>query len=268
MSKNVPTFEVPMIFKELSRSKIKEIKSLSMKKYRDETGLFIAQGDKCVADTIKSFGQAYLVCTGAWYDAHSDLVKDFSGDIYIANHRDLDTISTLKSAPDVIAVLKIPSESDEIPALDPKKFYLLLDEIQDPGNLGTIIRTCDWFGVYDIFASQDTVDVFSPKVVQSTMGSLSRVKVKYLDLEKLIDNNSSINVFGTLLAGLPISDMASPEGGMILMGNEGKGISNHLKTKIDVPLTIPPVNTEAHPDSLNVAIATAIVLSDLTSKSL
>ena len=131
--------------------------------------------------------------------------------------------------------------------------------------MGTIIRTCDWFGIYDIFASKNTVDVYSPKVIQSTMGSLSRVKVHYLDLEKLIENNRKIKVIGTLLNGLPLNETNVGKGGMLIMGNEGRGISENLKKYIDVALTITPANLKSHPDSLNVAIATAITLFHIVS---
>ena len=156
------------------------------------------------------------------------------------------------------------NESHEF-SIDKDGLYLLLDEIQDPGNLGTIIRTSDWFGVYNIFASKNTVDVFSPKVVQSTMGSLSRVKVRYVDLEKLITENKDIKVIGTLLDGKPLNKVTLERKGFLLMGNEGRGMSDNLKKLIDLPLTILPFNKNNHPDSLNVAIATAIVLSHFPS---
>ena len=165
---------------------------------------------------------------------------------------------------EIIGIFEKPAPIEIIPTLEKNKLYLLLDEIQDPGNLGTIIRTCDWFGIYDIFASPNTVDVYSPKVVQATMGSLSRVKVHYLDLVKLLETNQDFKVIGTLLDGKPLYEEKNVKEAFLIMGNEGKGISEELKKYIDIPLTIPPVNPVNHPDSLNVSIATAIVLSHLT----
>ena len=263
MSKNVTTFEVDMDIKVLSKTKAKELKGLSSKKERDLKGLFLAEGDKCVRDTLDSFKPEFLIVTRDWLAKNSFVENIYPDNLYLADKKTIALISCLSSLPEVIAVFKKPEDSEEVPELDKHKIYLLLDEIQDPGNLGTIIRTCDWFGVYDIFASRNTVDVYSPKVVQSTMGSLSRVKVHYLDLETLISKNRDIKLVGTVLDGIPIEDYKNIREGMILMGNEGRGISEKLKRYIDIPITIPPVNKVSHPDSLNVAIASAVILSHL-----
>lgn len=249
--------------KELSKTKSRELKSLAQKKERERQGLFMVEGEKCVEDSLDAFQLVYLICTQGWWDDHKESLERYQDDVLIADKRSLEIMSSMKSVPDVMAVFKIPEQSDEIPLLNKDGLFLLLDEIQDPGNLGTIIRTCDWFGVYDIFASKNTVDVFSPKVVQSAMGSLSRVSVRYLNLEELITKNREIKVIGTLLSGEALNDLNLERKGMILMGNEGRGISEKLKNLIDIPVTIPPLNMASHPDSLNVGIATGIILSHL-----
>ena len=263
MSKNVATFELGMDNKYLSKSKAKEFKGLSLKKERDASGLFLIEGEKCVEDTIGSFEVVNLICRPEWLVSHSNYAKTYGEKILISDKRGLEIISSFTSVPDVIAVCRKLKDEDVF-ILDEKKLYLLLDEIQDPGNLGTIIRTCDWFGVYDIFASKNTVDVYSPKVIQASMGSLSRVHVHYVDLKNLIVSNKKIKLIGAVLNGRSIEELSSLTG-LLLMGNEGRGISRELMELIDFPVTIPPVNPHSHPDSLNVAISTAIILSHITS---
>ncbi|MCH5238921.1 MAG: RNA methyltransferase [Muribaculaceae bacterium] len=247
----------------LSKAKLKELKSLSSKKERDSRGLFLAEGHKCVVDMLEHFRLFNLICTPAWIEAHPSEAEKYYDRILTTDKRGMEIISSLNSLPDVIAVFCKPEGLTQIPKVDDKKLYLLLDEIQDPGNLGTIIRTCDWFGIYQIFASTTTVDAFNAKVVQASMGSLSRVSVEYLDLEALIDKNPEIKVIGTLLDGVSLKEVKNIDAGFLLMGNEGKGISEALKRRINVPVTIMPSNPFQHPDSLNVAIATAIALYHL-----
>lgn len=248
----------------LSKTKAKEIKSLATKKERDRQGLFIAEGDKCVRDLLQGFEPQYLISTQDGLKSLNDITDKYSDRILISDKRGMEIISSFSSLPEIIGVFHQPGETKPA-SLQPDHLYLLLDEIQDPGNLGTIIRTCDWFGVYDIFASKNTVDVFSPKVIQATMGSLVRVKVRYTDLNELIKENKEIPVIGTLLDGKPLETVSLPSGGFLLMGNEGRGISEPLKELITLPVSIPPKNRLHHPDSLNVAIATALMLQTLTS---
>lgn len=260
------TFEVDMQINSLSKTKAKEIRKLVSKKERDNQSLFLAEGEKCVMDMIGAFIPHIIIVSKDWAERNSELVSKFQDIVFIGDKRDFEIISSLNSIPDIIAVFKKTREEDkDLWDLNKNSLYLLLDEIQDPGNLGTIIRTCDWFGVYDIFASKNTVDVWSPKVVQSTMGSLARVRVHYLDLKNLVLTNRSLKLYGTVLNGEPIENFNHVNSGFLLMGNEGRGISEDMKELIDIPLTIPPVNSKYHPDSLNVAIATAIILSRLSS---
>ena len=250
-----------MELKWLSNNKAKEIKSLHIKKYREESGLFIAEGRKCVADLLGAFHLEFIISSERWFKENKEFFKWPEKVLLVKDKSELKRISALTSPPEVIAVFRIPLPDISEKKLNRDKTYLFLDDIQDPGNLGTIIRTCDWFGVYEIYASEGTVDVFNPKVVQSTMGSLCRVKVNYMNLEDMISRNPGLRIYGTLLTGTPIKDCNPKEKGVIIMGNEGKGISDNLKQLITIPVTIPPVNKENHPDSLNVAIATAIFLS-------
>lgn len=265
MSKNVFTFDIGMPLKILSRGKAKEIKLLSQKKYRDKLSLFIVEGNKCVLDSLGYFELENLICTGNWISKNHQFVKQYQDRILLAENREiLKSISSLSNVPEVIAIFKMPEATLNYRNLKKNKFYLLLDGIQDPGNLGTIIRTCDWFGLYEIYASKDTVDMYNQKVVQSAMGSLSRVRIRYGNIEEIINENHGLPVYGTLLNGLNINDISKPSGGFILMGNEGNGISQLLKDKITCRVTIPPHNQSNHPDSLNVAIATAIILYKFT----
>lgn len=266
MSKNVVIFDIVMLQNNLSKAKAKEFKKLSTKKGREEQGLFLAEGEKCVVDTIDSFEVENLICTPSWLERHPEAALKYSSEILLADSRGIEIISTHKSLPEVIAVLKIPSydfKDVKTSQSDKSNYALLLDEIQDPGNLGTIIRTCDWFGIYEIYASENTVDVYSPKVVQATMGSLSRVRVVYTNLKEILEKNPGKKVIGTVLDGKPIHSVNFPDKAFIIMGNEGRGISSELKELIDIPMTIPPANPERHPDSLNVSVATAIILSQL-----
>lgn len=248
----------------LSKNKAKELRLLSKKKERDLQGSFIAEGEKCVIDLLSVFPLEYLLCTRDWLENNKELERKFDKRILVSDIRGLEMVSQMNSVPEVIGIFKKPEQSAVMPSLQPDKLYLLLDGIQDPGNLGTIIRTCDWFGVYDIFASKTTADVYSHKVVQSTMGSLTRVSVRYVDLLELVDNNSEIPLIGTLLDGTPLSEFKGEGKGFLIMGNEGNGLSDALKERLTHKVTIPPNNPENHPDSLNVAIATAICLDNLT----
>ena len=254
-----------MTYNNLSKTKAKELRALTTKKERDRQGLFIVEGEKCVLDLMDYFSPIFLIGTKNWFESHQEISNRYASEILVTDSIGLKMISALQSLPDIIAIMKKHREDDKIPVLDPKGLYLLLDEIQDPGNLGTIIRTCDWFGIYDIFASKNTVDVYGPKVVQATMGSLSRVRVHYVDLISLIETNKAIKVIGTLLDGCTLDTCDNLDSGFLLMGNEGRGISDELKAKIEIPVTIPPVNPKTHPDSLNVAIATAIILAKISS---
>ena len=242
----------------LSKSQISFIQSLQHKKFRREHGLFLVEGYKSVSEFINSAYQIeaiYYTSTVA-----SKMLKLSqkinSGEISL---NILEKISTLKTPPDVIALVKIPAPIDLNYAKLQKKFSLVLDGIQDPGNLGTIIRTADWFGIDDIICSEDSVEVYNPKVVQATMGSLSRINVHYTNLGLVIPQ-LNLPVFGALLDGENIYNTNFGGEGLLVMGNEGNGLRPEIKTLINKTITIPRVGNA---ESLNVAIATAICCSEI-----
>lgn len=228
---------------------------------RQKHGLFLAEGEKCVLDTLGAFDLETLITTDQWIARNNRIAAQYTDKISTASPSAINKITTLVSPPDVIAVFRLPDDDSTINIAD-DKLYLMLDGVQDPGNLGTIIRTADWFGIDTILASKDTVDLYNPKVVQSTMGSLKRMKVVYTDLTDVILFNPSMPVYGMLLDGKNIyKNKLDSTHGFIIMGNEGNGISEDLRKRITHPLLIPPYDSKNHPESLNVAIATAITLS-------
>ena len=236
----------------MTQNEIKQIRSLQIKKFRDELNLFVAEGDKCISELSKVF----------------TLVQHFSADN--TPLKDIERASSLRTPQGSIAVFRKPQFP--LPVIQPDTLYLALDGIQDPGNLGTIIRTADWFGIRDIICSANTADCFSPKVVQATMGALARVRVHYTDLPAWLTNAqpSTLNtqpstIYGTLLTG---KDLYAPDAipdkrsGIIVMGNEGNGLSPEVRKLITHSLRIPSFPPDAPTsESLNVAIATAIILA-------
>ena len=226
----------------ISKAQVKIVRSLQQKKFRDELGLFIAEGEKCIEELRKSFELVHL-----YREAEN------------ATRTEIEQMSGLKTPQGVIGVFK-KSEYSEYS--DYSDLILALDGIQDPGNLGTIIRTCDWFGIHDIICSLDTADCYNPKVVQATMGALARVRIHYLDLPKWLKEQQR-PIIGTLLEGNDMYENALPKEGIIVMGNEGNGISQAVRKLVTHPVRIPsyPKNAETS-ESLNVSIATAIVLAE------
>ena len=232
----------------ISKSQVKLVKSLQLKKFRDELGLFVAEGEKCVAELTKSFELVHLYREGE-----------------NATRTEIEQMSGLKNPQGVVGVFKKRPIGDW--TLEIGDLVLALDGVQDPGNLGTIIRTCDWYGVHDIFCSLDTADCYNPKVVQATMGALSRVRVHYVDLPSWLASQKA-PIYGTLLDGKDMYDVISSSRdheipSIIIMGNEGNGISQEVRSLVTHPIRIPsyPKNAETS-ESLNVSIATAIVLAE------
>lgn len=246
---------------ELSKTKASLYATLSSKKMRLKHGLFMAEGEKCVLDTLGAFIPECLIATPEWIEAHPELSKNPGMPVFTASPSQIKKISSLSTPAEVMAVFKLPESDNSLPVINPEELYLLLDGIQDPGNLGTIIRTADWFGITKIFASPDTANIYNPKTVQSTMGSLKRVKIIYTPLKPLISSHPDMPVYGMVLNGKDIYKSHLTANGFIIMGNEGKGISADLLPLVSDPLLIPPYREEAHGESLNVAIATAITLS-------
>lgn len=231
----------------VSKANIKLVRGLQQKKQRDEQRLFVAEGRKCVEEIAKGFEQVFLFMEGE-----------------NASAEDIARMSSLRTPQGVIGVFRMP---DAVP-METGGLIVALDGVQDPGNMGTIIRTCDWFGVRDVVCSEDTVDCFNPKVVQATMGALARVRVHYTDLSNWLTEVSEKGtpVYGTLLDGKNMyaeSGIQERQRGVIVMGNEGNGISQAVRKCITHPLFIPPYPTDAETsESLNVGIATAVVLAE------
>ena len=233
----------------LSKAQIKWVRSLQQKKTRDELGLFVAEGDKCINDLRDAFELVLLATPEN------------------ATSTEIAQMSSLRTPQGTIAVFK-KNLYNQI-SIDNSHLILALDGIQDPGNLGTIIRTCDWFGIHTILCSRDTADCYNPKVVQATMGALARVHLHYVeDLTNTLKQYKSEGypIYGTLLEGTNMyheGSIPTKEKGIIVMGNEGNGISKEVRPLITHPLLIPsyPVGTVTS-ESLNVGIATAIVLAE------
>lgn len=249
----------------LSKNKIKYIKSLDLKKNRKKDNVFVAEGHKLVGELLGKFHCVLLVAKDTWLSQHTDVDAD---EIVEVTSEELSRISFLKQPQDVLAVFKQPHY-----LMDTNVIYqslcLALDDIQDPGNLGTIIRIADWFGIEHIFCSQGTVDVFNPKVMQATMGAIARVQIHYCDLQELIISHADVPIYGTFLDGNDMYKETLSESGLIVMGNEGNGISQEISQRINKRLYIPnyPADRETS-ESLNVAIATAIVCAEFRRRSI
>ena len=256
------------IMEKISKAQVKLVRSLQQKKFRDELGLFVAEGEKCVEELRKAFELVYYIQTAE--KPLPDLpLKGQEETILFATPTEIEQMSSLRTPQGVIGVFR-KREASHLQTLKPTNdLTLVLDGVQDPGNLGTIIRTCDWFGVHDIICSLNTADCYNPKVVQATMGALARVRVHYVDLLKwlseLRNQQSGISIYGTLLEGKNMYEVLSGESGLniVIMGNEGNGISQEVRQLITHPIRIPsyPKNAETS-ESLNVSIATAIVLAE------
>lgn len=250
----------------LTNSLRKTIVGLDKAKMRRETGLFMAEGDKCVLDTIDHFPLSLLISTSQWLDTHPTVAKLFKEKLCTVSPKELERLSHFSTPPHVIAIYEIPSQ-EETHAVKPG-LALALDTIQDPGNLGTILRTCDWYGVDTVYCSRETADVYSPKVVQASMGAISRVRTVYLDLDRLLADYP-YPVYGTLLDGKNIYESELSSDGLLVMGNEGKGISLSLRPLLTHKLCIPSYPPERETsESLNVAIATAVSLAEFRRRSM
>ena len=235
----------------LSKNQIKLIKSLESKKFRKREGLFVAEGPKVVGDLLR-----------AGYQPHAIFSTEPRPDAELITDDELHRISFLQHPQEVLAVFHIPTPQESSNFHLPADICLALDGVQDPGNVGTIIRIADWFGITHIYCSPDTADVYNPKVVQATMGSLAHVQITYCDLVPLL-RGAAVPVYGTLLDGQDIYQQPLSREGVIVMGNEGNGISPEVRQLVSHKLLIPNFNKNAETaESLNVAIATAITCSE------
>ena len=248
----------------ISKNQIKFIRQLEQKKFRRREGLFVAEGTKVVGDLLAHYQPHSLFATPDWLASNSvpEPVEGQDGPIVTeVSPEELSRISFQQHPQQVLALFPIPSHPF---TFSPLHLSLALDGIQDPGNLGTIIRIADWFGIQTIFCSEDTVDAWNPKVVQATMGSIARVNIIYTFLVELIDTlPDDYPVYGTLLDGDNIYTQPLTPHGLIIMGNEGNGISQAVRSFITHPVRIPSYPKDAiTSESLNVSVATAIVLAE------
>jgi TrmH family RNA methyltransferase len=239
----------------ISIQKIKWIKSLHLKKNREKENLFLVEGEKIVNELIQNFPELIrlIVCKSSFAEKSIELKAISQERIFQANTEEMERISTLNTASTVLAVV----EKFQTKAIDASKSLLLLDGIQDPGNLGTIIRTADWFGIDQILCSPTTVDLYNSKTLQATMGSFLRVNVHYEDLKPFLTENQE-KVYAALMDGIPYQQIPKENVKMIILGNEGKGISPELLPLLKNLLTIPG---KGQAESLNVGIACGILLS-------
>jgi TrmH family RNA methyltransferase len=241
----------------LSKSQISFIKSLHQKKYRKESGIFIVEGIKSITEFINS---SYQIHSIYYTGFHASLLpKNVNIKLFEVNAGDLAKISTLQTPQGVLALVYLPTEQRLNTNSLRNTFSLVLDDVQDPGNLGTIIRTADWFGIKNIICSNHTVEAYNPKTVQSTMGSLARINIFYVELTTLL-SIIEIPIFGALFDGKNIYETNWGNEGLILLGNEGHGIHEDLLKKITTPVTIPRVGKA---ESLNVAVSAAIFCSEI-----
>ncbi len=242
----------------LSKNQIKYITQLKQKKYRNQHNVFVAEGIKVVCELLESpLELVHLYSTEEWQIPFPEAL------FTIITEAELKKISSLTTPNQCLALFKI--KEPELPEIHGLK--LALDDVRDPGNLGTIIRLCDWFGIEDLICSKETVDVYNSKVVQATMGSLTRVNVFYTDLKEYLKKYEQ-PVFGTFMDGENIYKQSLPTEGIIVMGNEANGISKEIENSITRKISIPRFGKLQQTESLNVATATAIVLSEFKRNGL
>lgn len=249
----------------LSKNQIKRIQSLARKKGRRDEGCFIAEGSKLVEDTCNAFDCDLLLATRRWLDAHPHRT---SHPVQEVTEQEMTKVSQLTTPTDVMAIYRIPCYRLDVEALR-SELVLALDTVQDPGNLGTIVRLADWFGIRHIVCSPETADLYNPKVVQATMGALARVRLYYTPLVEFLQSMERATVYGTFLDGTDIYRSPLSPHGVIVMGNEGNGISPELEPYIGSRLYIPNYPAgQLTSESLNVAVAAAITCAEFRRRQI
>ena len=234
----------------LSKSQIKLITSLKQKKYRQRHHLFVVEGIKTITELLQSDLELYTIYTTVSFNI------DAKNEVLISE-TDLKRISFLTTPNKALAIFKVP----EVKTIKNKGLVIALDAVRDPGNLGTIIRLCDWFGVENLVCSKETVDCYNPKVIQATMGSITRVNISYVDLVKFLKTFDG-RVYGAFMEGDNVYKSSLAQTGVVVMGNEANGISKEVEATISNKLSIPRFGDLQVTESLNVATATAILLSE------
>lgn len=246
----VPFKQIQKYYILVSNSQTKLISSLSQKKFRDKLGLFVAEGPKVIRELLDEGLQLKWLFS-------TDALEVISENHFLVTEMELQKISYLKTANSSMAVFEIPKTI----SLKQSGLIVALDAVRDPGNLGTIIRLCDWFGVEQLICSKDTADCYNPKVVQASMGSLARVHIHYLSLANYLDK-TELPIYGGFMEGNNIYSEELPQDGILIMGNEANGISEEITQHITHKISIPRFGKTQKTESLNVATATAIMLSE------
>lgn len=239
------------------------VRSLEQKKIRKQHKLFVAEGKKIIEELINNqrfvISELFLT-TKAFESLNLEGVDEKK--LNCISIKDLDRLTLMSNSDFGLALVKIP-ENTEVPYPTNNEIFIILESVRDPGNLGTIIRIADWFGIKNIICSNDSVDVFSPKVIQASMGSFCRVNVFYTDIEDYILNSRNINIYGALLDGTPLKNVSLHKPAAIVLGNESRGISDKIVKLLNTKVTI-PASPENGAESLNVAVATSILLYHFT----
>lgn len=246
----------------ISKNRIKYVRSLEMKKYRKAEGVFVAEGHKLVGDLLGAFPCVYVAATQEWMDSHVHELKGVEMDV--VTDEELRRVSLMETPQQVLAVFRQRIDEVDVNRVVGEQLCLALDDVQNPGNVGTIIRLADWFGIEHIFCSRGCADLYNPKTVQATMGAMARVQVHEVDLPQMLSSlPKGTPVYGTFLDGDNLYDKSLENRGLIIMGNEGKGVSADVEAHVTERLYIPnyPAGRETS-ESLNVAIATAIVCAE------
>ncbi|MBQ8097972.1 MAG: RNA methyltransferase [Bacteroidaceae bacterium] len=252
----------------LSKNRVKSVRALAMKKERDQLGLFVAEGPKLVAELWQKFRVSYVAATSSWLKENAALVHSLR-EVDEVSEEELRRVSLLQHPQSVLAVMEKPRESGWEADVPARELCLALDDVQDPGNVGTILRLADWFGIHYVWCSPQTADVYGPKVVQATMGALARVEVRTENLEPMLASvGSEVPVYGTFLDGDNLYAQHLEQRGIIVMGNEGKGIRPAVARMVSRRLLIPGYpEGQSKVESLNVAMATAIVCAEFRRRA-
>jgi TrmH family RNA methyltransferase len=247
----------------LSHNQIKLLSALSVKKYRQKYRKFIVEGDKITAELLSQsqWQVENLFATERWTKEYAALAAAFNGILSVVSESDLSKVSSLSTPPEVLAVVTLP-ENDAAPAVSGTDVYFFLDGIRDPGNMGTILRVADWFGLPAVFCSPDCVDVYSPKVIQSSMGAFLRVATREIAFRELLATAPGIPVLGAVMDGRNLFEGRWPDHGLLVIGNEGQGISPDVQSLLTHRLTIPK-GQGGGAESLNASVAAGIIAAFL-----
>ncbi|NLV53020.1 MAG: RNA methyltransferase [Bacteroidales bacterium] len=252
----------------ISKNRIKYVHSLEMKKYRKKEGVFVAEGHKLVGDLLESgsFACKYLMATDEWLEQNKNLLEESLKHVEMnqVTEDELRKVSFQEKPQQVLAIFEQPEYVVDVNEEANKNLCLVLDDVQNPGNMGTIVRMADWFGIEHVFCSIGCADIYNPKTVQATMGAMARVQVHYVDIPEMLKNlDKKIPVYGTFLDGENLYQKELENRGLIVMGNEGKGVSEVVESFVNERLFIPnyPEGRKTS-ESLNVAIATAIICAE------